>query len=134
MTDSDLDDSIEVVTAFNRYQAKLIKIGDFRWDDGFADLRLLATNYILRRQMESLEASVKLAQSGLGHLGAGFIRPALDELLWMSYLKNMEHTDAQELMSVMGVWDAGRSLAAQRNYVGDAVCRSLSASWACCGT
>jgi hypothetical protein len=75
--------------------------------------------------MESLEASVKLAQSGLGHLGAGFIRPALDELLWMSYLKNMEHGDAQELMSVMGVWDAGRSLAAQRNYVGDAVMQIL---------
>jgi hypothetical protein len=49
----------------------------------------------------------------------------LDELLWMSYLKDMAHADAQELMSVMGVWDAGRSLAAQRSYVGDAVMRTL---------
>ncbi len=65
MTSSDFRDRIEAVDAFNRYQAKLIVVGDLKWDEGMAELRLLATNYVLRRQKEALEASVQLARSGI---------------------------------------------------------------------
>jgi hypothetical protein len=41
MTDSDLQDRIEAVAAFNRYQAELVIVGDLKWDDGMAELRLV---------------------------------------------------------------------------------------------
>jgi len=125
MTGSDLDDRIEAVAAFNRYYAKLVVVGELTWDSGFADLRLLATSYLLRRQQEALEASVQLARSGLGHLIVSFIRPAPAELLWMSFMRDLDQAEAQKLMGAMGHWDARRSLAAQRNYVGDAVMHTL---------
>jgi hypothetical protein len=44
----------------------------------------IAANYILRPQLEALDATVVLGEAGLGHVAAGFIRPADDELLWRS--------------------------------------------------
>jgi hypothetical protein len=125
MTDDSLAQRIEAVEAFDRHYRRLIKVGDLQWDDGMSELRLLATNYVLRRQLEALEASVQLARMSLGHLAAGFIRPALDELLWMSFLKDLGGPAANKLMSAMGVWDGRRSLLAQREYVGDAVMAKL---------
>ncbi len=125
MTDTDLDDRIEAVEAFSQYHAKLVVVGELNWDNGFADLRRIATSYVLRRQQEALEATLQLARAGLGHLTVSFIRPALDELLWMSFLKDQDQAQAQKLMIAMGQWDARRSLSAQRNHVGDTVMTTL---------
>ncbi|WP_431728880.1 DUF5677 domain-containing protein [Verrucosispora sp. TAA-831] len=100
-------------------------IGDLTWDAAWPDLRRIAVNYILRRQLEALDATVVLAKVGLGHLAVGFVRPALDELLWMLWVKDLPQQDAQNLLMAMGRSDAIRSLLAQRAYVGDAGMQEL---------
>jgi hypothetical protein len=100
-------------------------IGDLTWSAAWSDIRRIAVNYILRRQFEALDAAVALAKAELGHLAVGFIRPALDELLWMLWIKDLPQQDAQELLTTMGRSDAIRSLLAQRAYVGDDVMQEL---------
>nr|WP_269440825.1 DUF5677 domain-containing protein [Micromonospora tarapacensis] len=95
------------------------------WDAAWPDLRRIAVNYILRRQLEALDATVVLAKVGLGHLAVGFVRPALDELLWMLWVKDLPQQDAQNLLMAMGRSHGIRSLLAQRAYVGDAVMQEL---------
>jgi hypothetical protein len=125
MTDDSLARRIEAVDAFTSINARLVRVGDIQWDAAETDQRLLATNYILRRQLEGLDASVQLARTGLGHLAVGFVRPALDELLWMSFLKTLDAEVSQRLFNIMGKFDARRSLVAQRNHVGDEVMQHL---------
>lgn len=50
-------------------------VGDLTWEAVASDLRLLAVNYIIRRQLEALEATVVLAKSGFGHLAGGSSGP-----------------------------------------------------------
>jgi hypothetical protein len=73
----------------------------------------------------ALDATVVLARAGLGHLAVGFVRPALDELLWMLWVKDLSQQNAQDLLMAMGRSDGIRSLLAQRAYVGDAVMQEL---------
>jgi hypothetical protein len=81
--------------------------------------------HFLRRQFEALDATVVLAKAGLGHLAVGFVRPALEELLWMLWVKDLPRKDANDLLMAMGHSDAIRSLLAQRAYIGDAVMQEL---------
>jgi hypothetical protein len=69
--------------------------------------------------------AVVLAKAGLGHLAVGFVRPALGELLWMLWVKDLPQQYAQDLLTAMGRSDSIRSLLAQRAYVGDAVMQDL---------
>jgi hypothetical protein len=100
MTDDSLAQRIEAVEAFDRYYRRLIKVGEFQWDDGMSELRLLATNYVLRRQLEALEASVQLARMSFGHLAAGFIRPALDPT-WAKLVRTLVD-GGQRLANLVG--------------------------------
>ena len=122
---SDLDARLSAVEAWLTAQKKTCVIGDLSWDTAWSDIRLVAVNYILRRQLEALDATVVLAKTGLGHLAVGFVRPALDELLWMLWVNDLAQQDAKELLMTMGHSDAIRSLVAQRAYVGDAVMQEL---------
>ena len=99
---------------------KLVSVGDLKWDDVMSDLRLLAVNHILRRQLESLDAALALAKMGLGHLAVSFVRPALEEMIWLKYLTDLSEEDANKIkiLLAMGKNDALRSLMAQRDYVG----------------
>jgi hypothetical protein len=47
------------------------------------DFRLLVINNVIRRQLEALEAALDLASANLGHLSVSFIRPSLEEMLWV---------------------------------------------------
>lgn len=100
-------------------------IGDLIWDAAWSDVRRIAVSYILRRQFEALNATVALAKAKLGHLAVGFIRPALDELLWMLWVKDLPRKDVQQLLMAMGRSDGIRSLLAQRAYVGDNMMEEL---------
>ncbi|WP_331761092.1 hypothetical protein OG225_43320 (plasmid) [Nocardia sp. NBC_01377] len=100
-------------------------IGDLKTEEVASDLRSLAVNYIVRRQVEALQAAVVLANAGLGHLAGGFVRPALDELLWIDWIKDLPKAAAHELLNDMGRHDTIRSLLAQREYVGDEVMQQL---------
>lgn len=104
---------------------RLIEVREIEWKEGWADLRLLAANYTIRHQLEALGASVSLAHDDLGHLAVGFVRPALDELLWILWLNTLTQGDAQEILFASGRSDGLRSLAAQRAYVGEEVMKEL---------
>lgn len=110
---------------------KLVSVGDLKWDDVMSDLRLLAVNNILRRQLESLDAALALAKTGLGHLAVSFVRPALEEMIWLKYLADLSKEDASKVLLAMGNNDSLRSLMAQRDYVGAEAMRDLwySDSW-----
>jgi len=103
----------------------LISVGDLKWDDVMSDLRLLAVNHILRRQLESLDAALALAKMGLGHLAVSFVRPALEEMSWLKYLTDLSEEDANKILLAMGNNDGLRSLMAQRDYVGAEAMRDL---------
>ncbi|MFG1777647.1 DUF5677 domain-containing protein [Micromonospora sp. NPDC049048] len=121
----DVEARVAAVEVWIAATKQALVIGDLTWDAAWSDLRRIAVNYILRRQLEALDATVVLAKVGLGHLAVGFIRPALDELLWMLWVKDLPQEDAQNLLMVMGRSDGIRSLLAQRAYVGDAVMQEL---------
>ena len=117
--DEDLRLRIQVVSDWVGLIKGLTRLEDGNWNSMFADLRLLATNYILRRQLESLDAALLLAQNDFGHLAVGLVRPALDELLWLSWVMDLPTKTAQSLLLALGRSDTSRSLIAQRSYVGD---------------
>jgi hypothetical protein len=121
----DVEARLAAVEAWIAAQKQILVIGDLSWDTAWSDVRRIAVNYILRRQFEALDATVVLAKAGLGHLAVGFVRPALDELLWMLWVKELPQHDAQDLLMAMGRSDGIRSLLAQRTYVGDAVMQEL---------
>jgi hypothetical protein len=120
-----LKERIDAVTAFVDLHKRLVMVGDLNWDAAWSDLRLFATNYILRRQLEALDASVIMARNELGHLAVGLVRPALDEVLWMSWLRDLPTDASQRLLNVLGQFDTRRSLLAQREFVGDDVMLNL---------
>ncbi|MGY5210075.1 DUF5677 domain-containing protein [Nocardia gipuzkoensis] len=121
----DVEARLAAVEAWIAVQKQLFVIGDLSWDEAWSDIRRIAVNYIVRRQGEALDATVVLAKAGLGHLAVGFVRPALDELLWMLWVKDLPQQEAQDLLMAMGYSDAIRSLLAQRAYVGDTVMQEL---------
>jgi hypothetical protein len=87
-------------------------------EEAAEDPRHLATAVSLRRQVESLHAALTLEQAGLGHLAVSFVRPAVEEVLWLKYLRTLDGTDARDLLISMSVDEGFRSIAAERNYRG----------------
>ncbi|MBY8864049.1 hypothetical protein K7711_46835 [Nocardia sp. CA2R105] len=122
---TDSDARLALVEEWLASLRQSLVIGDLTWDSVESDLRSLAVNYIVRRQLEALEASVVLVKAGFGHLAVGFVRPALDELLWIDWIKDLPRAEAHELLSDMGSFDGVRSLVAQRGYAGDQVMQQL---------
>lgn len=56
-------------------------------------------------EYEALAATVLLARGGLVHLSLRFVRPALDELLWMSLMRDLTREQASVLLYVIGSSD-----------------------------
>ncbi len=104
---------------------RLLNVGELQWRQVQDDYRLLVVNYVIRRQLEALEAAIKLASVNLGHLSVAFVRTALEEMLWARYLVSLETKTSQRLLLAMGSYDGLRSLLAQRRYVGDSIMAQL---------
>jgi hypothetical protein len=98
---------------------ELIEVTDLKWDDATKDIRLLAINHVMRRQLEALDATLSLAAVNAGHLAVVFVRPALEEMLWIKYLTSIDRAIAQRLLSAMGSYDSLRSLLSQADYIGE---------------
>lgn len=79
---------------------------------------LLGARFALTRQFESLQASLEMAKATLGHLAVGFIRPALEEFLWLKYLATVDSSVASELYLILGVRDVMRSVEAAEEFIG----------------
>lgn len=121
-----LQKRLEAVERLTALSERLFRIGRLDWDAVMdSDARQLALNHAFRRQLESIQAAVLLNRSDLGHLAVGFIRPALEEFMYLTFLLDLDKAKAQRLILIFGRWDGIRSLQAQRSYVGDEVMESL---------
>jgi len=104
---------------------ELLHVTDLKWDDTQKDYRLLVINHVIRRQLEAIEAALSLGTVGLGHLSVAFIRTALEEMLWTKFLAGLPLATSQRLLLTLANYDSLRSLAAQREFIGDEEMRSL---------
>lgn len=104
----DLATRIEAVSAFVEEAAQLVVVGDVEWNDATADMRLLATNLALLRQLESLRAALLLARQDLGDLAVALVRPALEDVLYLGVLASLSLEESQELLTLLAAWDSTR--------------------------
>ncbi|MGB3762515.1 MAG: DUF5677 domain-containing protein [Ornithinimicrobium sp.] len=117
MTDR-LDVRTEATAEFIDFLRPIIAVGDMKWADVEQDYRRLAINNAVRRQVESLDATVLLARAGLGHLAVPYVRPALEDVMYLKFFVSLSLEESQEFFTTMGGWDQIRSLIAQHDYIG----------------
>jgi hypothetical protein len=120
-----LMERIAAVEAFVHVAARLLNVGELKWSDVEADYRLLAINAAFRRQIESMRAAVALARQDLGHLAVAFVRPSLEDVMYLHFFVSLPLEASQKLLIPLGKWDGARSLLAQRAYLGDDVMAAL---------
>ena len=110
---------VQAVDAFADMAGRLLIVGELEWRKVAEDYRLLAINVALRRQLESINAAVVLARQDLGHLAVSFIRPSLEDVIYLKFFAGLSLEESQELFITLGSWDKFRSLLAQRAFIGD---------------
>jgi hypothetical protein len=118
-------DRLEAVETWLDAMEHVLVVGDLRADTAFADLRLFAINYVVRRQLEAIKGTILWARADLGHQAVGLVRPALDEVLWLRWVKDLSTADAQELLRAMIKSDGFRSVLAQHAHLSDSVMEQL---------
>lgn len=98
-------------------------ISKYEW----TDLTLLPVIHraIVRRQFDSLAATISLAESNLGFAAACLVRPACEELIWAKYLNMVEEPQAERLLKLLGQHELSSHVKAQENYAGATVMRDL---------
>lgn len=120
-----LTERVKAVEAFIGVAARFAVVGDLKWPDVAADYRLLAINVAFRRQVDSMRAAVALARQDLGHLAVAFVRPSLEDVMYLTFLCQLSREESQALLLLLGKWDGTRSLLAQRAYLGDDIMQQL---------
>ena len=122
---SEFSDRLAAVEDFVALSDRLFLIGGLSWSAVASNPRLLAINAAFQRQLDAIKAATVLARSGLGHLAVSFVRAALEDVLYLKFLGDLENDKARKLFLLLGKWDGLRSLLAQRAYVGDESMRGL---------
>jgi len=122
---SNLAARVAAMKSFLTDLGESLTVGSLPWNLAMMDLRLLAINHTVRRQRDAMSAALALINADLGHVAVGFVRPALDERLWLEYLAPLSRPESQELLARLGRYDVFRSISAQRAYIGDDVMASL---------
>jgi hypothetical protein len=84
-----------------------------------SDFLLLGSRFALTRQFEAIVAALQLTKVTLGHHSVSFLRPALEEYLWLKYLAQLDPGVASQLYMTLGVNDVLRSAEAVHGYVGE---------------
>ncbi|WP_448613601.1 hypothetical protein [Modestobacter sp. URMC 112] len=97
----------------------LTQLSPISWRDFQRHLPELTARAVVMRQVEGLKATLELCRGGLGHLGIGFIRQALEEVIWLEYVKQLEHGIANQLLGALAASDGARGVAAARSYLSD---------------
>ena len=72
---------------------------------------------IIKRQFESIEAILKMVDSGIGHFGVTLLRPAFEELVWVEYLGENSKI-ANDLVLLLSNKEISRNLSAQNDFIG----------------
>ncbi|WP_327582219.1 DUF5677 domain-containing protein [Nonomuraea sp. NBC_00507] len=91
---------------------------EITWKAGVENPKKLAAAFCVKRQIDGIRAAITLARAGLGHMSASFIRPACEDLFWLSYLDKLDAQVAKRLLGAMTALDASRSVIAQQQYSG----------------
>lgn len=73
---------------------------------------------IALRQNTALHAAVALALADLGHAALPMVRPACDELIWVTYLGGLTREQREPLIIAWESVESGRSVQSQANYIG----------------
>jgi hypothetical protein len=120
-----VSDRLAATEEFVVLSDRLFIFGGIPWTTVAEDPRLLAVNVAFRRQLDAIKAATILARADLGHLAVSFVRAALEDVLYLKFLGELEKGKSQKLFILLGKWDALRSLLAQRAYVGDESMRGL---------
>lgn len=93
-------------------------IRNLTWINYINDPLLLAEKVCLFRQHEALRGALALNESGIGHLALGFVRPACEEYIWLSYLNSIDRSRAGRLLLTLALSEFARTLEAQRKFMG----------------
>lgn len=72
---------------------------------------------VVVRQWESLHAILELENTGHGHFGVTFLRPAYEELIWLEYLLSVPD-EADRIVFLMGCRGVTKSVNRQAEYLG----------------
>jgi hypothetical protein len=123
--DDPLSARIQAIESFAEIADRMVIVGELKWATIAADYRLLAINAAMRRQGESIRATILLSRQNLGHLAVAFVRASLEDVMYLAFFVGLDKTDSQEFFVLMGNWDGLRSLLAQREYVGDEIMKQL---------
>lgn len=73
---------------------------------------------ILRRQFDSLEVISQLVAEKKGYAACPLLRPACEELMWITYLSGIGHDKSEELLRCPASGELRDSLRAQDKYGG----------------
>lgn len=122
---SSLKARVAAVEGLLRVTDSVIEVGSVGWDASLGDLRLLAANAAMRRQLESIKAAVLLARQALGHLAVTFVRAALEDVMYLKFFFGLDRDTSQQLFTELARWDGFRSVLCQRAYLGDEVMNGL---------
>jgi hypothetical protein len=116
----ELPDLIALAAQLIRHFERLFisRVRDLRWTDFLDDPLLLAEKVCILRQHEALRGALALNESGVGHLAVGFVRPACEEYIWLSYLNSIDRAKAGQLLLALNLSDFTRTLEAQRKFMG----------------
>lgn len=111
-------DRLDALDGFASDLARAVELNELVWSQP-PNLRALTINNCVRRQRDAIQGAIALGKARQGHLAVAFVRPLLEERLWMMFLADMPEASANALLLAMGRWDTVRSLVAQRDYIGD---------------
>lgn len=98
-------------------------ISKYEWTD--QKFLPLINRAVVRRQFDSLSATIALTKSNHGFAAACLVRPAYEEYIWLNYLNTMEESQAERLLKLLGSHEVCDHVKAQENYAGASVMNDL---------
>ena len=98
-------------------------ISKYEWTD--QKFLPLIHRAVIRRQFDSLSATIALTKSNLGFAAACLVRPSCEEFIWLNYLNTLEESKAENLIQLLGSHEICGHVKAQENYAGASVMSDL---------
>lgn len=80
---------------------------------------------MLVRQLASLKAAVALNEVNLGHTALPMVRPACDELIWVTYLCSLQDGHRSLLLHAIHAVESARTVNAQQQHLGSKTMRAV---------
>jgi hypothetical protein len=113
-------DLVELTTQLTDHFRRIFldHLSAVKWSEVRTDRLAFAQKVCAVRQYEGLRSALVLAANGLGHLAVSFVRPAVDEHIWLAYLNTIDRQTAGRLLALLNVNDIARAVRAQQGFIG----------------